>query len=363
MAELEALEQQKRDLEKEMATLDAEGSGLDTQEEGFWRERNDFARLLRGHTDERDSLTGRFEHDTRVLERLRRTNVYNDTFSIGHDGVFGTINGLRLGRMPRGVSEDGKKGGPVEWAEINAAWGCACLLLDTIAKRLKFEFKGYRLHPMGSTSSIEKFEQTASAAGKAASGSTNRNTQGRGAGTGRAGGRPDAPDTTAPRAPPPTTSTNPSARNTTTPKHAPTPTTPSTSTSIPLHYTSDLPLSLSFLHRNFDTAMTAFLSCVHQIGIHIEATLPPRQTPPKHTKQTPGKNKRTPAEDGPSNPWKMPYPIHPPTSTVNEVSIRLADRKRGVPGDEQWTRACKYLLTCLKYLLAVGSSGEGGEGD
>jgi beclin 1 len=35
-----------------------------------------------------------------MLEKLERTNVYNDAFCIGHDGVFGTINGLRLGRVP-----------------------------------------------------------------------------------------------------------------------------------------------------------------------------------------------------------------------------------------------------------------------
>ena len=34
-----------------------------------------------------------------ILEKLERTNVYNDAFCIGHDGVFGTINGLRLGRV------------------------------------------------------------------------------------------------------------------------------------------------------------------------------------------------------------------------------------------------------------------------
>ena len=35
-----------------------------------------------------------------MLDKLERTNVYNDAFCIGHDGVFGTINGLRLGRVP-----------------------------------------------------------------------------------------------------------------------------------------------------------------------------------------------------------------------------------------------------------------------
>ena len=33
-----------------------------------------------------------------ALERLRRTNVYNDAFHIWHDGQFGTISGFRMGR-------------------------------------------------------------------------------------------------------------------------------------------------------------------------------------------------------------------------------------------------------------------------
>jgi beclin len=45
------------------------------------------------------SLRAAIAADTRTLEKLERTNVYNDAFCIGHDGVFGTINGLRLGRV------------------------------------------------------------------------------------------------------------------------------------------------------------------------------------------------------------------------------------------------------------------------
>ena len=40
---------------------------------------------------------------------------------------------------------------PVEWAEINAAWGQACLLLHTMAQACKLTFSQYRLLPMGST--------------------------------------------------------------------------------------------------------------------------------------------------------------------------------------------------------------------
>lgn len=35
------------------------------------------------------------------LELLKRTNVLNDAFPIGHDGEFGTINNFRLGRLPK----------------------------------------------------------------------------------------------------------------------------------------------------------------------------------------------------------------------------------------------------------------------
>ena len=59
------------------------------------------------------------------LTRLQATNVYNDVFNIWHDGPFGTISGFRLGRT---------NNCPVEWDEINAAWGQAVLLLHTMAQ-------------------------------------------------------------------------------------------------------------------------------------------------------------------------------------------------------------------------------------
>lgn len=34
------------------------------------------------------------------LEKIKNSNIYNDVFKISHDGPFGTINGLRLGKLP-----------------------------------------------------------------------------------------------------------------------------------------------------------------------------------------------------------------------------------------------------------------------
>lgn len=87
--------------------------------------------------------------DSATLEKLERTNVYNDAFCIGHDGVFGTINGLRLGRVPgvpvslmvtlEGIPSSTSR--QVEWAEINAAWGQTLLLLYTVARKLDYTFE------------------------------------------------------------------------------------------------------------------------------------------------------------------------------------------------------------------------------
>ena len=65
------------------------------------------------------------ERTSAHLERLQHTNVYNDAFHIWHEGPFATISGFRLGRTPTC---------PVDWDEINAAWGQAVLLLHTLAQ-------------------------------------------------------------------------------------------------------------------------------------------------------------------------------------------------------------------------------------
>lgn len=57
------------------------------------------------------------------LDTLMRTNILNIAFHIWHDGVFGTINGFRLGRVANVQ---------VPWQEISTAWGQAALLLSII---------------------------------------------------------------------------------------------------------------------------------------------------------------------------------------------------------------------------------------
>lgn len=152
LAELKRLEGSKAELEDALAVVEEETEALAVEEEGLWQKRNMYTMGLLEETDELHSLRMKHELQSKTLQRLLRTNVYNDTFSIGHDGYFATINGLRLGRLPNQN---------VEWAEIDAAWGLTLLLLSTLATRFAFQFQGYVLKPLGSTSKIEKQEVNA----------------------------------------------------------------------------------------------------------------------------------------------------------------------------------------------------------
>ena len=65
----------------------------------FWRAHNEQLLVTEQQAAKLASLRAAYAVDAATLEKLERTNVYNDAFCIGHDGVFGTINGLRLGRV------------------------------------------------------------------------------------------------------------------------------------------------------------------------------------------------------------------------------------------------------------------------
>lgn len=269
--ELEKLETEKAAIDEEIAALEEEARLLDIEEEQFWRSRNEFAMKLAEFQNVRDSVNSQFDHDSQQLEKLQRTNVYNDTFCISHDGKFGTINGLRLGRLPNV---------PVDWPEINAAWGHTVLLLATVADKLSFKFQGYELQPMGSTSRIIKYDYPASSSGRS--------------GSQRASTRP--------------------------PKKS----------VLELYSSGDMPLGLTFMHRRFDIAMEAFLECMRQLGSFVE------------------RESARNSENG--RGLTLPYKIE--GEKIGDVSIKLGIAQN----DDAWSRACKFTLTCCKFLLAHASN-------
>ncbi|KAL1882186.1 Vacuolar protein sorting-associated protein atg6 [Diaporthe australafricana] len=212
LALLRNLELEKAQLDEHVLRLEDESRQLDADEEQFWRDRNAFAMKLTDFQNERDSINSKFDHDSRLLEKLQRSNVYNDTFCISFDGYFATINSLRLGRLSNK---------PVDWPEINAAWGHALLLLVTVADKLGYQFEGYEPLPMGSSSKIVRYDTVSPSSSRLGS---HRN------------------------APPPAPK-----------KHV-----------LELFSSGDMPLGLTFMHRKFDNAMVAFLELVRQLGAFVE---------------------------------------------------------------------------------------------
>eukprot|EP00128_Syssomonas_multiformis_P012190 Colp12_sorted_trinity150504_noHs@19701 len=151
-AQIAEVEAQRAAVAGEAKKVTAELAELDVLEQKYWRELNTFQRQSLEFQKERDSLIVRHAHAHTQLERLKRTNVYNDTFHIWHDGHFGTINNFRLGRLPA-VN--------VEWAEINAAWGQTALLLYTLAEKIGLQFERFRILPLGSFSKMLRLEDKA----------------------------------------------------------------------------------------------------------------------------------------------------------------------------------------------------------
>ncbi|EPS67643.1 autophagy protein beclin1, partial [Genlisea aurea] len=135
-------EKQCAEVTAELKELELKSTRFKELEERYWLEFNNFQYHLISHQEERDAILAKIEVSQAHLELLKRTNVLNDAFPIWYDGEFGTINNFRLGRLPKVH---------VEWDEINAAWGQACLLLHTMAQyfRPKFLYT-IKILPMGS---------------------------------------------------------------------------------------------------------------------------------------------------------------------------------------------------------------------
>lgn len=135
-------EKQCAEVNAQLKELEMKSDRFKELEERYWHEFNSFQFQLISHQEERDAILAKIEVSQAHLELLKQTNVLNDAFPIWHDGEFGTINNFRLGRLPKV---------PVEWDEINAAWGQACLLLHTMCQYFtpKFHYR-IKILPMGS---------------------------------------------------------------------------------------------------------------------------------------------------------------------------------------------------------------------
>jgi beclin 1 len=103
---------------------------------------------------------------------------------------------------------------------------------------------------------------------------------------------------------------------------------------LELYSSGDFPINFGFLHRKFDTAMVAFLECLRQLGEFVE-----------------NQGQHTMGVGNGGQAVKLPYVIR--KDRIHDQSIKLALNK-----EESWTKACKFTLTCCKYLLAHANNVE-----
>ncbi|CAH6789558.1 beclin-2 [Phodopus roborovskii] len=153
-AELRSLEQEEARLAQELKDIDhhhariaaelraaqAESKELNQQNEQVLMEYSALKMEQLELTDQLSSVENRLEYAQRQLRRLRKTSIFNITFTILDEGPLGIINNFRLGCLP---------GIQVGWDEINAAWGQTALLLFTLAKTVGLQFQRYQLVPRG----------------------------------------------------------------------------------------------------------------------------------------------------------------------------------------------------------------------
>nr|AWV66641.1 beclin1 [Brachionus rotundiformis] len=148
-AELEKVEKEEDELNETKKKLIEDETNLLNEEQTYLLEYSNLKRQLVKLQENYESLENQHKNANFHYDRLRSVNVLNAAFHIWHSGPFGTINYFRLGTMP----DDN-----VEWDEINAGLGQANLLLYCLAKKIKLEFKRFRLVPYGSFSYIKVIE-------------------------------------------------------------------------------------------------------------------------------------------------------------------------------------------------------------
>lgn len=149
ISQLHSQADEQKQTDTDLQNLQVERQAISEQNETYWTEYNLLKHQLFNLDDEILSAENQLSYYKQRIDLLKQTNVLNATFHIWHTGNFATINGFRLGRLPKE---------PVSWDEINAAWGQCVLLLHCLAKKINLTFKRYRLVPYGSNSFIESLD-------------------------------------------------------------------------------------------------------------------------------------------------------------------------------------------------------------
>ncbi|CAD5226258.1 unnamed protein product [Bursaphelenchus xylophilus] len=145
MDELNGLLKSERELTQELKDKQDEQKKMLEKDEELYRKLRDNHRTLSEQSAELRSLKTQVNYAQEQLEKLLKTNVLDMAFFIWKDGEYGTINGLRLGRLPADN---------VDWHEINAAFGQVAMLMVVMCRHVSLKLENYEIVPFGSHSII-----------------------------------------------------------------------------------------------------------------------------------------------------------------------------------------------------------------
>jgi Apg6 BARA domain len=147
LMELETVSQEQDELAQDAIVLQRAEMASARLESEYWALFGEFAADAHVCQAQQAEVCHALSTKRAMLESLVSTHTLNDAFHVWHDGHFGTINRFRLGRLPSQ---------PVDWHELNAAWGLAAHLLYCVQKTLRVEFRAWKILPHGSFSRIQR---------------------------------------------------------------------------------------------------------------------------------------------------------------------------------------------------------------
>lgn len=232
------------------------------------------------------------------LDKSMQLNVLNDAFYIWYNGPYGTINNFRIGNVPTK---------PIEWSEINTALGETALALSVIVSKIPkdlFQFTKFGIYPMGSYSKVYKIE-AATMFGK-------WNNNAYAVGEGGAVG-PAVPQGTA-----------------------------------LMNLYMDLNATFSLFPKSkFNAAIYGLMYCIYELGIYIASHDPPLCLPYQIDV---GDGSGRSCTIAPRNPASQAQTTGLDLFWSGNTSAGAYNEQ-----DEQWTRALKFALSDVKWLIAWSS--------
>ncbi|CDJ37694.1 beclin 1, putative [Eimeria tenella] len=155
MAELQKLEEEEKQLEAEIISLEASTAEKEEQQRAVMAElvelhmwhvefwllfSNHLLRMIR-HEERKRAMERLFVYVGRELQRLKRINVVNDAFHIWTCKFLPSINKCRIGRISSPSCPS--------WSEVNTGWGYLCMLLDVFYRKCHTQPSNYRLVARG----------------------------------------------------------------------------------------------------------------------------------------------------------------------------------------------------------------------